>query len=98
MISQEALVGIEIQVRDATNAYLINFKSYRFIPSFENNTIGKTIPTLFIQVSVSGGILIIILVLLNQTGGNYNEIIPLIALYTFAGMKFCQLHKVFLEI
>lgn len=90
MISQEALVGIkEIQVRDATNAYLINFKKATglFHRLRINTSLAKLIPTLFIQVSVSGGILIIILVLLNQTGGNYNEIIPLIALYTFAGMR-----------
>ncbi len=90
MISQEALIGIkEIQVRDATNDYLINFKKATdlFHRLRINTSLAKLIPTLFIQVSVSGGILIIILVLLNQTGGNYSEIIPIIALYTFAGMR-----------
>ena len=90
MISQEALIGIkEIQVRDATNVYLNNFKNATnlFHRLRINTSLVKLIPTLFIQISVSGGILIVILVLLTTTGGNYNEIIPLVALYAFAGMR-----------
>ncbi len=90
MISQEALVGIkEIQVRDATNVYLNNFRNAtnKFHRLRINTSLAKLIPTLFIQVSVSGGILIMILVLLTQTGENYTEVIPLVALYAFAGMR-----------
>ena len=90
MISQEALVGIkEIQVRDATEVYLNNFRNATnlFHRLRIKTSLAKLIPTLFIQISVSGGILIIILLLLVQAGENYNEIIPLVALYAFAGMR-----------
>ena len=90
LISQEALVGIkEIQVRDATSIYLNNFKkaAHIFHRLRINTSLAKLIPNLFIQISVSGGILIVILILLTQTKGNYSEIIPLVALYAFAGMR-----------
>ncbi|WP_219052227.1 ABC transporter ATP-binding protein [Prochlorococcus marinus] len=90
LISQEALKGIkEIQVKDATNAYLKNFKKATdiFHRLRVNTSLAKLIPNLFIQISVTGGILVVILVLLTQTGGNYTEIIPLVAFYAFAGMR-----------
>ena len=90
MISQEALVGIkEIQVRDATNVYLNNFRNATnlFHRLRIKTSLVKLIPNLFIQISVSGGILLIILFLLTQARDNYSDIIPLVALYAFAGMR-----------
>ncbi len=90
MISQEVLVGIkEIKVRNAIDVYLDNFKKATDIYHRLRikTSLAKLIPTLFIQVAVSGGLLLVILVLLTQVEGNYNEIIPLIALYAFAGMR-----------
>ncbi len=90
MISQEALVGIkEIQVRDATNVYINNFRNATnlFHRLRIKTSLVKLIPNLFIQISVSGGILLIILFLLTQARDNYSDIIPLVALYAFAGMR-----------
>ena len=47
----------------------------------------KLIPQLFIQISAIGGVLIVILISLVKVEENYNEVIPLIALYAFAGMR-----------
>ena len=79
----------EIKVRDATNVYLNNFRNATnlFHRLRIKTSLVKLVPNLFIQLSVSGGVLIIILVLLTQAKENYTEIIPLIALYAFAGMR-----------
>ena len=90
MIAQEALVGIkEIQVRNAINVYLKNFdKATRFFHHLKIQTsLIKLIPQLFIQISAIGGVLIVILISLVKVEENYNEVIPLIALYAFAGMR-----------
>ena len=90
MIAQEALVGIkEIQVRNATNIYLKNFdKATSFLHHLKIQTsLIKLIPQLFIQISAIGGVLIVILISLVKVEENYNEVIPLIALYAFAGMR-----------
>ena len=89
MIAQEVLIGIkEIKVRNATDAYLQNFnKATSFFHQLRINTsLAKLIPQLFIQIAASGGILIVILVLLTQKE-NYNQLIPLVALYAFAAMR-----------
>ena len=79
----------EIQVRDATSVYLSNFKNATnlFHRLRIKTSLVKLIPNLFIQISVSGGILLIILFLLTQARDNYSDIIPLVALYAFAGMR-----------
>ena len=90
MISQEALIGIkEIKVRHATNIYLQNFKNATeiFHRLRINTSLAKLIPTLFIQISASGGILITIIILLSRLKENYSEVIPLVALYAFAGFR-----------
>ena len=90
MIAQEALVGIkEIQVRNATDIYLQNFsKTTGFFHRLKINTsLAKLIPQLFIQISATGGILIFIVILLTKVENNYSEIIPIVALYAFAGMR-----------
>ena len=90
MIAQEALVGIkEIQVRDATNVYLQNFsKTTGFFHRIKiNRSLVKLLPQLFIQISATGGILIFIIILLTKVEDNYNQIIPIVALYAFAGMR-----------
>ena len=90
MIAQEALVGIkEIKVRNATDLYLQNFKKTTgiFHRLKINTSLAKLIPTLFIQIATNGGILIVILVLLTQVEDNYKEVIPLVSLYAFAGMR-----------
>ena len=89
MIAQEVLVGIkEIKVRNATNAYLDNFNRVTnlFHQLRINTSLAKLIPQLFIQISASGGVLLIILVLLIKQE-NYSEVIPIVALYAFAGMR-----------
>ena len=91
MIAQEALVGIkEIQVRNATNIYLKNFdKTTSFFHYLKIQTsLIKLIPQLLIQISAIGGVLIVILISLVKVEENYNEVIPLIALYALAGMRF----------
>jgi len=91
MIAQEALVGIkEIQVRNATNIYLKNFdKATSFFHHLKIQTsLIKLIPQLLIQISAIGGVLIVILISLVKVEENYNEVIPLIALYALAGMRF----------
>ena len=90
MVAQEALVGIkEIQVRNATNLYLQNFnKATNLFHRLKIQTsLVKLIPQLFIQISAIGGILIVILISLTKAQENYSEVIPLVALYAFAGMR-----------
>jgi len=90
LISKEALVGIkEIKVRDATHIYLKNFNkaSKTFHQIRVKTSLAKLIPNLFIQISASGGILIFIMILLTKNEGNYTEIIPLVSLYAYAGLR-----------
>ena len=90
LISNEALVGIkEIKVRDATDIYLKNFNkaSSIFHKIRVKTSLAKLIPNLFIQISASGGILVVIMILLTKVKGNYNEIIPLVSLYAYAGLR-----------
>lgn len=90
LISKEALVGIkEIKVRDATHIYLKNFNkaSKTFHQIRVKTSLAKLIPNLFIQISASGGILIFIMILLTKNQGNYTEIIPLVSLYAYAGLR-----------
>tara|TARA_Y100000589_G_scaffold318190_1_gene345240 strand:+ start:192 stop:2000 length:1809 start_codon:yes stop_codon:yes gene_type:complete len=90
MIAQEALVGIkEIKVRDAISIYLKNFdKAAGLFHKLKVKTsLIKLIPQLFIQISTTSAILIVILVLLTQVNGNYNDVIPLVAIYALAGMR-----------
>lgn len=90
LISKEALVGIkEIKVRDATNIYLENFEkaSTTFHQIRVKTSLAKLIPNLFIQISASGGILIFIMILLTKAEDNYNQLIPLVSLYAYAGLR-----------
>ncbi len=90
MIAQEALVGIkEIKVRDALNIYLRTFDNAtsKFHKLKIKTSLIKLVPQLFIQIATTSAVLIVILVLLTQVNGNYNEVIPLVAIYAFAGMR-----------
>ena len=89
-IAQEALGGIkDVKVLGLEEGYLRSFSkpAVRFAKRQASNQIIGALPQFLLKVIAFGGILAILLVLLAARGGDLGEVLPLMALYAFAGVR-----------
>lgn len=89
-IAQEALGGIkDVKVLGLENAYIQSFArpAQRFARVQANNQIINQMPQFALQGLVFGGMLMLLLVLLVAERGELSAVLPLIALYAFAGYR-----------
>ena len=89
-IAQEALGGIkEVKVLGLEEGYIRSFSkpAARFAKRQASNQIISAMPQFLLQGIAFGGILIILLVLLSSRDGEIGNILPLLALYAFAGTR-----------
>jgi ABC-type multidrug transport system fused ATPase/permease subunit len=89
-IAQEALGGIkDVKVLGLENGYIRSFDNpaSRFAQVQASNQIINQLPQFAMQGFVFGGMLVLLLVLLKKEGGELANVLPLIALYAFVGMR-----------
>ena len=89
-VAQEALGGIkDVKVLNLEGGYLRSFSkaAARFAKRQATNQIIGALPTYFLQGIAFGGILAILLIFLETKKGDLAGVLPVIALYAFAGMR-----------
>ncbi|PYF99444.1 ABC-type bacteriocin/lantibiotic exporter with double-glycine peptidase domain [Thioalkalivibrio sp. ALE21] len=89
-IAQEALGGIkDVKVLGLENGYLRGFAgpASRFSRVQASNQIINQVPRFALEALVFGGMLVLLMVLLAAEGGELANVLPLIALYAFAGTR-----------
>ncbi|SFC96127.1 ABC-type bacteriocin/lantibiotic exporter, contains an N-terminal double-glycine peptidase domain [Thiohalospira halophila DSM 15071] len=89
-IAQEALGGIkDVKVLGLENGYIRGFAgpASRFARVQATNQIINQVPQFALQGLVLGGMIVLLLVLLAAEGGELANVLPVIALYAFAGMR-----------
>ena len=99
-VAHEALAGIkDIKIHGLENIYLAAFKepAMKFSRSQTKNLVIGQLPRFLLEGLVFGGMLVLLLVLLIIGDGGLEEVLPLIALYAFAGARlipaFQQVYK-----
>ncbi len=88
-VTQEALGGIkEVKVFGRERAFFRRFvnPSLRFARHQANHQIAGQMPRYLLEVVAFGGILLIALYLF-KVHGNFNQVLPLLALYAFSGYR-----------
>ncbi|GAB6058150.1 ABC transporter ATP-binding protein [Desulfonatronum parangueonense] len=86
---QEALGGIkEVKIAGREESFFRRYvgPSHRFARHQANNQIAGQMPRYILEIMAFGGILLIALYLF-RTHGSFNSILPLLALYAFAGYR-----------
>ncbi|TDY02675.1 ABC transporter ATP-binding protein [Thiohalophilus thiocyanatoxydans] len=89
-IAQEALGGIkDVKVLGLENGYIRGFAgpASRFARVQAINQIINQVPRFALEALVLGGMLVLLLVLLAVEEGELGNVLPLITLYAFAGMR-----------
>jgi len=89
-IVQETLAGIkEVKVGGLERAYLRRFAeaAFRHGRLKATHAVINEMPRYFLEALGIGGIILVILVLLNTRGGDLSSILPVLVLYTFAGLR-----------
>lgn len=89
-IAQEALGGIkDVKVLGLENGYLKSFSkpAQHFARVQANKQIIGEMPRFALQGLLFGGMLVLLLILLAVENGNLSAVLPLIALYAFAGSR-----------
>ncbi|MCG5541871.1 MULTISPECIES: ABC transporter ATP-binding protein [unclassified Halorhodospira] len=89
-VAQEALGGIkDVKVLGLENGYIRGFAgpASRFARVQATNQIINQVPQFALQGLVLGGMIVLLLVLLAAEGGELSNVLPLIALYAFAGTR-----------
>jgi ATP-binding cassette, subfamily B, bacterial PglK len=88
-VAQEALGGIkEVKIFGRESAFYSRFAnpSLRFARHQTSNTIAAQMPKYLLEIIAFGGILLIALFLF-KSHGNFNRVLPLLAVYAFAGYR-----------
>lgn len=89
-ITQEALGGIkDVKVLGLESGYIGAFAgpARRFARAESTNQIITQLPQFALQGLVLGGMIVLLLVLLAKEGGEIANVLPIIALYAFAGLR-----------
>ncbi|WP_319409924.1 ABC transporter ATP-binding protein [uncultured Desulfosarcina sp.] len=89
-VAHEALGGIkDVKILGIENGYLNAFRkpALRFSKAQTKNLIIGELPRFLLEAIVFGGMLILLLALLATEKGKMESVLPLIALYTFAGAR-----------
>lgn len=89
-VAQEVLAGVkEVKVGGLELSYLRRYdKASVFFHLLKVRlSLVKQIPQQILQILAVGGVLTVILALLFRADGNFDEVLPVIALYAFAGMR-----------
>lgn len=89
-VAQEALGGIkDVKVLGLEDGYIHVFSkpAARFARRQASNHIIGALPHYLLQGIAFGGILSILLILLAARGGDITKVLPLMAFYTFAGLR-----------
>jgi ABC-type multidrug transport system fused ATPase/permease subunit len=89
-VVQEAFGGIkEVKVSNSERAYLRAYRdpAYRFARHLANNEIASRVPRFAIEAAGVGTALGIVLVLLASRPDRLSEVIPVVGVYAFAGLR-----------
>jgi ATP-binding cassette, subfamily B, bacterial PglK len=88
-VAHEALGGIkEVKIFGREFSFFSRFinPSYRVSRNQANSQVAALIPRYILEIVAFGGILLITLYLF-RSHGNFNQVLPLLAVYTFAGYR-----------
>lgn len=89
-IAQEALGGIkDVKVLGLEDGYLRAYSqpAHRFARRQAMNQIIAQVPRFILEGLAFGGMIAIVLILLASSGGDVEKVIPLVAMYAFAGYR-----------
>ncbi len=88
-VAQEALGGIkEVKIFGRESSFFSRLENpaFRFARHQANSMISAQLPRYILEIMAFGGILIIALYLF-KAHGNFNRVMPILAVYTFAGYR-----------